>query len=280
MTPWTAARQAPPPIGFSRQEHWSGVPFPSPGDLPDLGIEPRSPALQAYSLPTELQGKPQRRSETQSHSNKLGLGWKCDGKSFKSFKLGKLGLTCLKGHSDCCLKSELGGKGDGERSSRVLQWYYDNVGKRWLQHESRWERWGWKEVFRFMLEVYLLKRNEKWQSLSRVWLFATPWTVASQALLSMEFSKQEYWSELTFPSPGDLPDPGIESRSSVLQADSLPSEPLGKIGSIGMAGATSREEKKRKKNNCWTIRRINAHDDQVNIKNYYVNTKQLTPATN
>ena len=74
MTPWTAACQAPPPIGFSRQEHWSGVPFPSPGDLPDLGIEPRSPALQAYSLPTELQGKPQRRSETQSHSNKLGLG--------------------------------------------------------------------------------------------------------------------------------------------------------------------------------------------------------------
>jgi len=74
VTPWTAACQAPPPIGFSRQEHWSGVPFPSPGDLPDLGIEPRSPALQAYSLPTELQGKPQRRSETKSHSNKLGLG--------------------------------------------------------------------------------------------------------------------------------------------------------------------------------------------------------------
>ena len=49
-----------------------------------------------------------------------------------------------------------------------------------------------------------------------------------QAPLSMGFSKQEYWSGLSFPSPGDLPDPGIESRSSALQVDSLPSEPRGK----------------------------------------------------
>ena len=42
-------------MGFSRQEYWSGLPFPSPGDLPDPGIEPGSPALQADSLPTELQ---------------------------------------------------------------------------------------------------------------------------------------------------------------------------------------------------------------------------------
>ena len=45
-------------MGFSRQEHWSGLPFPSPGDLPNPGIAPGSPALQADSLPTELQGKP------------------------------------------------------------------------------------------------------------------------------------------------------------------------------------------------------------------------------
>ena len=44
-TPWTVAYQAPPPMEFSRQEYWSGLPFPSPGDLPDPGIEPRSPAL-------------------------------------------------------------------------------------------------------------------------------------------------------------------------------------------------------------------------------------------
>ena len=53
-TPWTVACQPPPSMGFSRQEYWSGLPLPSPGDLPDPGIEPRSPALQAASLPTKL----------------------------------------------------------------------------------------------------------------------------------------------------------------------------------------------------------------------------------
>ena len=58
---------------------------------------------------------------------------------------------------------------------------------------------------------------------SHVRLFVTPWTVARQAPLSMEFSGQEYWSGLSFPSPGDLPDPGIEPGSPALQADSLQS---------------------------------------------------------
>ena len=57
-TPWTVACRAPLSMGFSRQEYWSGLPFPSPGDLPNPGIEPRFPALQADSLPTELWGKP------------------------------------------------------------------------------------------------------------------------------------------------------------------------------------------------------------------------------
>ena len=56
----------------------------------------------------------------------------------------------------------------------------------------------------------------------------TLWTVVCHAPLSMAFSKQEYWSGLPFPSPGDLPNSGIEPRSPALQADSLPSEPLGK----------------------------------------------------
>ena len=55
--PWTVARQAPLSMGFSRQEYWSGLPFPSPGDLPGPGIEPRSPALQADTLPSEPPGK-------------------------------------------------------------------------------------------------------------------------------------------------------------------------------------------------------------------------------
>ena len=57
-TPWTVAYQAPPSMGFSRQECWSGLPFPSPGDLPNPGIEPGSPALQADALPSEPPGKP------------------------------------------------------------------------------------------------------------------------------------------------------------------------------------------------------------------------------
>ena len=66
------------------------------------------------------------------------------------------------------------------------------------------------------------------KSLSRVWLFATPWTVPYQTPPSTGFSRQEYWSGLPFPSPGDLPDLGIEPRSSTLEADALTSEPPGK----------------------------------------------------
>ena len=60
--------------------------------------------------------------------------------------------------------------------------------------------------------------------LSRVQLFATLWTVALQAPPSMGFSRQEYWRGLPFPSPGELPDPGIKPRSPALQADALTSE--------------------------------------------------------
>ena len=55
---WTVVNQAPPSMGFSRQEYWSGLPLPSPGDLPDPGIEPGPPTLQADSLPSEPQGTP------------------------------------------------------------------------------------------------------------------------------------------------------------------------------------------------------------------------------
>ena len=66
------------------------------------------------------------------------------------------------------------------------------------------------------------------KSLSCVRLFVTPWTVAYQASLSTGFSRHEYWSGLPFPSPGDLPDPGIEPRSPALEAEALTSEPPGK----------------------------------------------------
>ena len=63
-TPWTVAYQAPLSMGFSRQEYWSGLPFPSPGDLSDPGIKPGSPAFQADSLPSELPGKPISKPES------------------------------------------------------------------------------------------------------------------------------------------------------------------------------------------------------------------------
>ena len=111
--------------GIFQAKYWSGLPFPSPGDLPHPGIEPGSPALRADALPSEPPGK---------------------------------------------------------------------------------------------LSV---------KSLSRVRLFATPWTAAYQAPPSMGFSRQECWSGLPLPSPGDPPDPGIEPWSPGLQADALPSEPPG-----------------------------------------------------
>ena len=82
-----------------------------------------------------------------------------------------------------------------------------------------WEGGGWKSQVVLMCMLSLF---------SRVGLFVTPWTVADQAPLSVGFSRQEYWSWLSCPPPGDLPNPGIEPRSPALQTDSWPSEPPGK----------------------------------------------------
>ena len=73
-----------------------------------------------------------------------------------------------------------------------------------------------------------IEKEKKVKSLSHVRLFASPWTVAYQAPPSMGFSRQEYWSELPFPSPGGLPNPEIQFASPALQADAVPSEPPGK----------------------------------------------------
>ena len=78
--------------------------------------------------------------------------------------------------------------------------------------------------------VYLAKYfNCESESLSDVQLFGTPWTIQS-----MEFSRPEYWSGWPFSSPEDLPNPGIEPRSHVMQVDSLPAEPQGKAKNIGV----------------------------------------------
>ena len=71
-TPWTVAYQAPPSMGFSRQEYWNGLPFPSPGDLPNPGIKPWSPSFQADALPSEPSGKP----PTNQRPHVLMYAWK------------------------------------------------------------------------------------------------------------------------------------------------------------------------------------------------------------
>ena len=83
-------------------------------------------------------------------------------------------------------------------------------------------------TFNMLSRLVITFLPKKVKSLSCVQLFATPWTIACQAPLSMESSRQEYWNGLPFPSPGDLPNPGIETGSPTLQADALPSEPPGK----------------------------------------------------
>ena len=90
------------------------------------------------------------------------------------------------------------------------------------------------DPFKDQMKQWIWRCLANWQKvklLSRVWLSATPWTGAYQAPQSMELSRQEYWSGLPFPSPGDLPDPGTEPRSPwppTLQADALSSERPGK----------------------------------------------------
>ena len=84
-TLWNVAHQAPPSMEFPRQEHWSGLPFPSPGYLPDLGIEPRSPALTGGFFTAEPRGKPKFREtdsnicfrQRQPREGDSSRGWFC-----------------------------------------------------------------------------------------------------------------------------------------------------------------------------------------------------------
>ena len=72
---WAVAHQTPLSIEFSRQEYWSGLPFPTPEDLPDPGLEPRSPALQANSVLSEPPGKPLDKMHKQYFKSEMCLGW-------------------------------------------------------------------------------------------------------------------------------------------------------------------------------------------------------------
>ena len=98
-----------------------------------------------------------------------------------------------------------------------------------------WKTQQWPQDWKRSVFIPIPKKVKlKVKSLNRVQLFATLWTIAQQAPPSMGFSRQEYWSGLPFPSPGDLPNPGIEPTSPALQADALTSEPPGKPKNTGV----------------------------------------------
>ena len=97
------------------------------------------------------------------------------------------------------------------------------MGRQWVK-TFRYSFIGNQPVQNFVLLVCVCVCVCVCYLLSRGQLFATPWTAAHQASLSMRFSRQGYWSGLPFPFPGDLPNPGVESGSPALQADSLPTK--------------------------------------------------------
>ena len=129
----------------------------------------------------------------------------------------------------------------GILQARILEWVASPFSKGSSQPRDRTEVSlivGRFFTSRATREAFSNERK-KVKLLSHVQLFVTPRIVTYQASLSMEFSRLEYQSRLPFPSPGDLPDPGIRPRSSALQVVYLPSEPLGKTrGVIGPTQTT------------------------------------------
>ena len=101
----------------------------------------------------------------------------------------------------------------------------------------------------------------------------TPWSVDYQASPFMEFSREEYWSGLPFPSPGYLPDPGIEPRSPAFQADTLPSEPSGKLH---MLSSTA----KKKKKNFLKAQQRALNELKIHLMNEVLNEYQLCSERN
>ena len=159
-----AAHQVPLSLGFSRQEYWSGLPFLSPGDLPNPGIKPRSPASQADALSSEPPGKP--------------IPYMCRYICIISFMYAAAAAKSLQLCPTLCDPIDSSPPGSaipGILQARTLEWVAISFSN----------AWKWKV---------------KVKSLSCVWLLVTPWTAAYQAPPSMGFSKQEYWSGVPLPS--------------------------------------------------------------------------------
>ena len=191
-------------IEFSRPEYCSGQPFPSPGALPNPGIEPRSLTLQMFSLPADHKGR-LRILEWVAYPFSRGSSWLRN----------QTGVSCIAG-GFCTnwairkaldyvkeLKSQ---PGYGRLPRIFLFWLNVKMSQLHTSKINIHTLDGQMLILTCLLCSHLL---------SRVWFFATPWTVTQQAPLSMGFSRQEYLSGLLFPTPGELPDPGIKLASLV-----------------------------------------------------------------
>ena len=211
-TPWTVAHKAPLSVEFPRQEYWSGLPFPSPGDIPDPGIEPESPTLQAWSLPLSHLGSTYR-----VQAPALSSGQFCPNYSrtpsyiWLGFSGAYAVLRCVsawgeKGLFFFLIFIYLAEPGLSWSMWDLVPWPWIKPGPPELG--TRNSHWTTREVPQITYPITMSvhtgshmswMRQEaygfpnyphwKWKLLSRVWLFVTPWTIQS-----MEFSRPAYWS--------------------------------------------------------------------------------------
>ena len=135
LQPQTVAHQAPPSMGFSRREHWSGLPFPSPRDLPDSGIKPRSPTLQADALPSEPPGKSKNSPLMIKVPWSLDQGWVMEVQKRDSQTAVRATWTCScsKPANHTCSRSEQNLKGSRDKKGSCKQ----TNGTSWDQDGSR-----------------------------------------------------------------------------------------------------------------------------------------------
>ena len=187
-TPYTAAHQTPPSLGFSRQEHWSGLPFPSPmHESENVKLLSRvqhlaTPWTAAYQAPQSM-GVFQARV----------LEWVAIAFSiFNAFyNLSATNFPSL-------------------IPSITLLWPSTTTRESIWPFLERWLRGTGAKLTTYPMSKGKGEAPARWWSHSVMSDSATPRTVAYQAATSMGFSRQEYWSGLPFSSPGDLPNPGIE----------------------------------------------------------------------
>ena len=194
LTTWTIAHKALLSMGFCRKEYWSGLPFTSPGDLPNPGIKPKSPESPTFVgrfFITEPPGSLSEAIESfRAHSGNsddtlsVNAGESVGLWGFSPLRSDHAAAAAAKSLQSCpTLWDSIEGSPSGSLVPGILQ-------ARTLECVaiSFSNAWKWKV---------------KVKSLSRVQLFETPWTAAYQAPPSMGFSRQEYWSGVPLPSPSD-----------------------------------------------------------------------------